>query len=207
LGVSIDGPREYHDRIREFEGAFDKAVNGIKLLIETRKRRKVTHPHIRIASIIDPGNFGNSIFVIDLANELEVDGLAFGNLMFYTPRIKEKIAKFKDDTGLDISFVNAMELKEDHDFKLDRDGLKKFLDYTKESSRVSIRFDPPNPDYINLYTFKDPSPESRCLNPWTSVTIMPDGKVVPCQGLILGNIKQDKLRTLWNNEKIKNSAD
>jgi MoaA/NifB/PqqE/SkfB family radical SAM enzyme len=203
FSVSIDGPRDYHDSVRGIEGAFDKAVRGLKLLIKARLERKVSHPHIRIASIIDPQNLANSIFVIDLANELKVDELAFGNLMFYTPEVKRRFDSFRKISDLDVSFINGMELRDDHKFSLDTGTLKKFLEYARTSSKVPVCFVPPQVDFINYYTLKSPSDGSTCLNPWFSVTIMPDGSVTPCQGLILGNIRNEKLRKLWNSDKIK----
>ena len=203
FSVSIDGPRDYHDRVRGVAGAFDKAVKGLELLLEARKERKAPRPHIRIASIIDPGNLDNSIFVIDLANKLGVDELAFGNLMFYTPEIKEQFLEFRKRTGLDVSFINGMELKSDHKFNIDDDKLKKFLDYARKSSRIPVCFVPPGTDFFSYYSFKYPSIRSRCLNPWFSVTIMPDGTATPCQGLLLGNIKKERLMKMWNKKAVR----
>lgn len=198
FSVSIDGPRGYHDSVRGVEGAFDKAVAGLELLVKRRKEKKGSFPHIRIASIIDPQNLDNSIFVIDLANRLGVDELAFGNLMFYTPEIKKQFGRFKQEFGLDVSAINGVELREGHPFAISKERLKEFLDRARHSSRVPVCFVPPGADFFNYYSFKYPSRKSRCLNPWYSVTILPDGSVTPCQGLILGNIKKDKLMKLWN---------
>jgi len=203
FSVSIDGPRAYHDRVRGVEGAFDKAVNGLRLLIQAKKQKGIKVPHVRIASIIDPQNFENSIFVINLANELKVDEIAFGNLMFYTPQITKEQSLFRDKTGLEVSSINGIELEQGYKFYVDEEKVRKFMDYVHKSSKISVNFVPPKVNFVDYYSYKNPSPESKCLNPWFSVTIMPDGGVTACQGLILGNIQQDRLSKLWNNKMIR----
>ncbi len=203
FSVSIDGARVYHDQARGVEGAFDKAVHGLKLLVEARKKRKATFPHIRIASIIDPQNLDNSISMVHLANELEVDELAFGNLMFYPPSIKKEQKEFGTEAGLDLNFINGIEIDANTRFNIDKEKLAEFLKAARQSKRVPVCFVPENTDFDNYYSFKHPSSRSRCFKPWFSLTVLPDGSLTPCQGLILGNIKEGKFLQCWNSAPIK----
>jgi radical SAM protein with 4Fe4S-binding SPASM domain len=48
-----------------------------------------------------------------------------------------------------------------------------------------------------------------CSEPWSEVTILVDGSVVPCcydahADYPLGNLKKDSLKTIWNSQKAKN---
>jgi radical SAM protein with 4Fe4S-binding SPASM domain len=64
-------------------------------------------------------------------------------------------------------------------------------------------------DRINLLRIA-PAPESNglvCDKPWTSVTILWDGRVVPCcfdydAQYVLGDLKRQSLRDIWNGEQM-----
>ena len=48
--------------------------------------------------------------------------------------------------------------------------------------------------------------QQYCEYPWTSLTVMADGNVVPCtqisnNELVLGNIKENTLEEIWNGKK------
>ena len=48
-----------------------------------------------------------------------------------------------------------------------------------------------------------------CEYPWTSLTVMADGNVVPCtqipnNEIVLGNVKEKSLEEIWNGEEYKN---
>lgn len=44
---------------------------------------------------------------------------------------------------------------------------------------------------------------SWCYNPWHTVTIRGSGDFEVCQVYVIGNIKENKLMDLWNNEKFR----
>ena len=51
--------------------------------------------------------------------------------------------------------------------------------------------------------------DQYCEFPWTSVTVMADGSVVPCTQdydceMIMGDAKKDALESIWNNENYRN---
>jgi len=51
--------------------------------------------------------------------------------------------------------------------------------------------------------------EQYCEFPWTSVTVMADGSVVPCTQdydceMIMGDAKKDTLESIWNNDNYQN---
>jgi radical SAM protein with 4Fe4S-binding SPASM domain len=65
-------------------------------------------------------------------------------------------------------------------------------------------------DAINVLRLEKPSarPLPVCDKPWTSVTILWDGRVVPCcfdyDGILtLGNVNEQSLAEIWNGPKLK----
>lgn len=204
FSVSIDGPEDYHDRVRGVNGAFKNVTNGLRLLIKLKGEQNKTSPHIRIASIVDIENISNSKFILDLAKEIEVDEVAFGALMFYTEEAEKQQKRFQEehDTGGDIMI--GLPIDENHHFDMDMDEVQQFLDDTKKWSKTTTTFVPNDLDFENYYNVeKNPSKASRCLTPWFSATIMPNGDVVPCQEYVVGNIREEKLLDVWNNEKMR----
>jgi len=60
--------------------------------------------------------------------------------------------------------------------------------------------------YYAEFEFKPSSYPPRCLSPWMTVYIFPDGSVRPCEELDFscGNIKENSFREIWNNDSFRN---
>jgi len=203
FSVSIDGHEEYHDRVRGFNGAFNKVTNGLRALVRIKKDRDRILPHIRIASIVDIDKLENSKYVLDLANEIRVDEVAFGNLMFYTKEAEDKQKKFIEEHNTGGEMI-GLAIEDDSIFSRDIDKIQDFSNYSKKYSNIPVSFVPDNIDFENYFAArKYPSKKSKCFTPWFSATIMPNGDVVPCQEYVVGNIREEKLLDIWNNEKMK----
>ena len=204
LSVSIDGPEEYHDNVRGYKGAFRKATEGLKLLVKRRNERKLRIPHIRLASIMSHENIENSRYILQLANDIPVDELAFGNLMFYTPQVVEAQSRFCKKKKTGGNHILGLEVPNDYKFKIDIKRIKKFVKEAPNISRIPIYFAMHNiNDTIeDYYSLKYPSIKSRCLSPWYSAVIEPNGDLTPCQGYVVGNIREKRFRTIWNNKKM-----
>ena len=68
VGISLDGLEETHDGIRGIKGTFNKAVKGVKNLIEVKGNCKVA-----IASVLTKDNYNEIIPLFRLAKKLGVD--------------------------------------------------------------------------------------------------------------------------------------
>jgi len=203
FSISIDGPAEFHDKKRGLPGTFDKAVRGLKLLLEERTQRKLRLPHIRIASIFNPENFDNSKYILNLAQELKVDELAFGYLMFYTPKAEKRQKIFIKKHKVGGNHMIGLGVKDDYEFRFDDDEVKQFFELVKKSP-VPVAFVPPKVEVEKFFNPKlSPSKRSKCLSPWFTSILMPNGDISPCQGYVVGNIKKQSFWKLWNNEKIR----
>jgi len=65
-----------------------------------------------------------------------------------------------------------------------------------------------NKDLVNASHYA----KQYCEYPWTSLTVMADGNVVPCtqisnNEIILGNVNENTLEEIWNGEKYKQIFD
>jgi len=203
FSISLDGPAEYHDEKRGVPGTFLKATTGLKTLIKEREKRKQKFPRIRIASIVNPERLENSKYILDFANDLGVDELAFGYLMFYTKEAKRKQREFMDKYATGGEEMIGLEIDDRYCFTYDRKKLESFLELVKRS-HVPVVFVPPG---VNPEMFFDtslwPAKKSRCFSPWFSLTIMPNGDVSPCRGYVVGNIEKEHFLKIWNNEKMR----
>lgn len=66
IRVSIDGPEEIHDKIRRHPGAFNKAVNGIKVLKSYGKKPMI------VTAVSNLMAFEDLIYMAELAKSLDV---------------------------------------------------------------------------------------------------------------------------------------
>lgn len=204
LSVSLDGPASHHDLYRGFKGAYERLTEGVSVLIKERNKKGRKTPHVRITCIINPANAQDAVFVLKKAEELRVDEVAFGNLMFYPQVYKncqEKIiAEFK--TG-GRHMIGLPIVDKEFPFNLDFRRLKNIYNKIKSEAKIPVFFVPDKIDYEKFFSFKNPSIRSLCLSPWFIATLLPDGNLTSCQDYILGNIKDNSFFPLWNSEKMK----
>lgn len=190
INISIDDLGVQHDFIRGYPGCFEKAIANIKKLrlkeINQRTKRKV----ININCVISENNYAHltNLYSYLIENKLDIDVLAFQH-MYFDPENKpvidlailksqiEKIKRFRT-THSDFSVLFIPEIK-----------FNDLLFYY-------------NPVKDNTY-FKN-----RCNIPWLGLNILPNLEVTPGGGVlgcnnVVGNLKNDTLRKIWNNDRMK----
>ena len=80
--ISVDGPEEYHDRIRGMPGLFSRVEKGIRMLDDARKKNGNSTPVISLTCTVSKANLAALDKVVVLAEELNVDSLVFNNTSF-----------------------------------------------------------------------------------------------------------------------------
>lgn len=207
LAISLDGADEttqYHRGL--VKNSFEKISLGIKKTIKVRKNN--LFPNIRIATVISRYNLHNFEKILDLAIILKVDQWSLSHYFFYPQKIKLAQEKFaqKYNMGSDIWGDYIGENQSLFPFpkieiiKQKYRNLTNYIDSHHFPIRISLKRDL---DINKYYRNTMPSNKSHCHSPLNQVFIRGNGDVEICQGYILGNIKNQSLKSLWHNEKAR----
>lgn len=205
--ISLDGFRETNDAIRG-EGSYRKVIDGIRAINEEKKKRKSPIPHVGIVTTVSNMNYMDLDRLVEATKDI---GLSWHiiNLGTYT---NEKIGEEQRayvKAALDIDsyywrgFANG--------YNEGIDGVK-FAEILRNVHAVKakhpvITVPVIKPECIGAY-YSDLERviRDRCLAPWFSVNINYNGDVHFCADYpdyILGNIKNEKLRDIYNNDKAR----
>lgn len=204
LSVSLDGPASHHDVYRGCRGAYKKLTQGVRQLVQERKKSQTKTPHVRITGIINPSKSADALFVLKKAEELGVDEVAFGNMMFYPVEERDKQeAIIKNYAVGGNHMIGYPIIKRKFPFEIDRLGLKKVYCEIKSQASIPVCFAPNEINYDDYFSFKSPLIKSYCLSPWFIATLLSNGDLTSCQEFVFGNITGEKFTRLWNNKKAK----
>jgi len=204
LLISVDGPKDVHDRVRGVPGTYDKVMAGVERVLAVKRDRRATKPYVTFVTTVNRDNATEFHRVYDIAAELGVDfvGLQFGTFTTektgraYEERLRKTLGceatswrgfLSYDHSGLDVAAV--------------QEGLRRI-----RSARHPF----------GTYFIPDLSPEElpryysttgrmngcrTCIVPWIRADILPNGDVYPCidfPDYIVGNIHETPLTKLWN---------
>jgi len=206
--ISLDGPPEVHNQIRGVEGAFNRAAEGAKALVEARRRRGTHGPMLSFLCTISKSNYQYLQETLEHAIMLNGDFMQVSHVAFFSPELVDKHnAMFTKESiktmGLEMDLPSIRDgLYENEMAPEDVRNLVPLMDRVKRSAkgRIMLTFEPrlPNdliaPYYLDVYY---PFVE-RCDALWGSLNVGPDGRVSPCLNFVLGNITQHTIRELWN---------
>ena len=208
--ISIDGPEEYHDRIRGMEGLFRRVERGIEALVEARKKRKSGTPIISLTCTISKANLSVLDQVIPLAERLQVDSLVFNNTSFQSREtvachnrcVNEEMGA-KENLRFIYPSIPEGGYYESEITEEDLPALEQAIaniHLMAKTSPLRIALAPFSmkssllrPYYLDMsYPFPD-----ICDFLWKSIRIHPDGTVSPCLGFIAGNIREKSVKEIW----------
>lgn len=185
IAVSLDSPRkEIHDRLRGVPGAYEKALDGLRNLVEHRNQNKLPS-QIILNTVISGTNFMDVPSMVSLAKELGVDHIYF--------------------LGVDLAPASVstdhLEMKEEY-----LDKLREVLDFLTEEKKKN--------DFINTslrhlklmreYQFIDAPFPYECLAGYTSLYVDTYGKIYPCNSFLerkkhVDTLENGKtLKDVWN---------
>lgn len=199
IWISLDGTKEYYNKFRGVENAFERTTQGILYLKEAKEKYSKITPRILIDTIISNENISSLQELINLLGNLKIDELSLIHTCYVPPNAIKETEKFlkmeniysgqfTTTTG---SFCTNARLQ-----KKDEILIKK---YCKEN---------------NLFVFIDPilkkppnkvRSKVKCLFPWMNMEIFPWGDVCVCpilDKIIIGNIREKPLMEIWNSSKM-----
>jgi radical SAM protein with 4Fe4S-binding SPASM domain len=203
--VSVDGPREVHDRIRGMQGSFQKIADGVKAVREARNGNG-RKPEIVVNTTISPGNQDVLLETYKTVEAMGADRMILSQLWFTNEEIgtaneayfREKFSAHAPSWRGFVADVSVLDTQRIADQMGEMSLLK---------SPMELRFLPDlHPGQVRDY-YQKPSEafgKSRCLVPWLEAEILPNGEVTPCSDrpdLIMGNVKNARFRDIWNNDQ------
>jgi MoaA/NifB/PqqE/SkfB family radical SAM enzyme len=202
LNVSLDGVAALHDSIRGLPGVFDQIKEGLVLVDQFKKEKKSKKPLINIQCTINAYNYEYLEELLEVAKEVGANALTYHHLIFLN---KGLIEKQKDiDATLECSsrgwegFVFEPKLdyaKLDEKIKFIKSGKYPFsLDFFPNFSSQGLK------EYYTDSEYKPQEYPGRCLSPWITAYVFPDGGLRPCLNSTFsyGNLKEEDFRSIWN---------
>jgi radical SAM protein with 4Fe4S-binding SPASM domain len=204
LNVSIDGAGQLHDKIRGMAGLYDKISAGLKEIASLKKEKKIKKPLINLQCTINRYNYTFLDQMLDVAKEVQADSITFHHLIFVSRDMIEQQKAF--DIRLQCSstnwegFVFEPGIQPDvlhrkiKGIKNERNGFP--IDFYPNFSLQELREYYENPDYLSQNS------AARCVSPWMTSYIFPDGALRPCLNLdySFGNVKAEPFPQLWNSD-------
>ncbi|KRV46484.1 hypothetical protein AQ490_11335 [Wenjunlia vitaminophila] len=172
--VSLDGPREVHDDVRNVPHAFDRLRAGLELLDRVRpdlavEGRCAVHRH----------NFRHLGETVDAAHELGLRGISFSATDLHN---EEAFRRFG---AIDEAYVEALAIRgEDLDeLAVQLAALRR--DHAEDFASGYISDTPQDLDRLLTHYYRAVNgraefPPVRCNAPWTSAILEYDGTVRPC---------------------------
>lgn len=201
LFLSLDGTAEIHDRIRGRQGAFDRAMRGVEIILGRNPP-----PRISIFCVITPWNIDDLVPFLTQMAALPLETVGFMHTNFTTKEMAETHNHLWGDTyPATPSNVGPFDPTE-----IDLPRLLEAVNGLKAcSTPFDVGFSP------NLCTLGDLErfyrrPEvligSSCSDIDRTLMVKSDGRVIPCHGrcydLTVGNVNEQALAEIWNSRAI-----
>jgi MoaA/NifB/PqqE/SkfB family radical SAM enzyme len=213
--VSLDGPPRIHDRIRGRQGLFRKAVDGVRALVEERRRVGSPTPIVGLNFTISRENLASIAAMVPIALDLEVDFIQFQHTIFDSTENVEKHnqrfgSNYAAKLGIDVldPSILAGEYYESRLAPEEVHVIQESLALAERRANGRIRMmQLPNlrPDMIAPYYLELDHPfRGGCSGLWKTLRIMPDGTASPCLHVVAGNIVDKGLVELWNGPTMRN---
>ncbi len=213
IDVSIDGREKQHDEIRGHKNLFQTAISGINEINEIKKRKKSTYPDIDIAVVILPQNYRELYEFLEDMNRIPIRSVAINHLSFLTREQHEAQRKFIDEKfGPSHYFFPVLGMQDIEKSGIDKNILAQQVEKIERNRdkfnfqiRWSREYEPET--VINYYT-KELSDNintmsSHCYAIYNTMTIDPYGDMYLCHNYKFGNIKEQSIKEVWNNDKAR----
>ena len=205
--VSVDGPKEIHDRIRGMDGSFQRIADGVKAVLEARNGGGA-RPQVIVNTTISPGNQDALLSTYETVEAMGADEMILSQLWFTTEQIGRANEayfreKFNAHAGSWRGFVMDVSV-------LDSQAIaRQMREMSQRKSAMQLRFLPDlHPGQVPEYYARPEEAfgKTRCFVPWLETEILPNGDVTPCSDrpdLIVGNIRKERFLDVWNNESYR----
>ena len=200
LHISLDGPEDLHNHIRRVPGMFERIDRSIRLLRAAQEAHNRDNPRITVGCTLSALNQSRVDEIVAVAAQWRTP-LSFLPIFFSTPDQDEATRRM----------IGAADIKPEdwqlpkHICQVDVDTLADALARARQQGRnlaVEVEFGVETRDDIrNRYYDPSFADNNKCLYPWHTTRVNPEGDVYPCSLLVpMGNVRDRPLAEIWNGE-------
>lgn len=207
--VSIDGKGDVHNNVREpdrhlrmadgsHKTAYERATEGVLLLQELKKKKRLKHPAVVVNCALTPDNYEHAGEMIEVAQSLGAVALNFQHLwMFTEAMVAAHNARWGDAHPVSYEESGGMEPK-----PMDVDRVIRVVrEIERMPKNIPVIFHPELSDEeIRIY-YNEPETFVRrrpAACAWLNTDILPNGDVSPCFDMVCGNITETRFTEIWN---------
>ncbi len=211
LGLSLDGPPEIHDKIRNKTGVFDKLKSGFDLL--QHERARLGKPKMNVSlifSTLTPENQYHIPQLIETARYFSPRQMFISYLTFVFPGM-DKATNALMSKKLNTRFPGLEAFVSDTS-KYDLPHIEKLTDIMNDGGFTKdfhVQFNPQlYASEIKRY-YTDPKftmGRKTCFRPWFIAEILPDGQMNFCPdytGYSFGDVTKEDLLKIWNSSEAR----
>ncbi len=192
--VSLDGPEDIHDRIRNIPNAWQQLKEGVHYIKSIAPDFKIT-----ARTVIHRLNFQYWSDIVDSAKEIglnqvsflpaDISSHAFNREILWSEQRQHDILPGKKDLP-DLKYITETIIE-----SYAADIIKGFIAENPEKLRKIYAY------YAAFYGL-NPFPYKKCNAPWVSTVVEADGTVRPCFfHPPLGNIRNQSLENILNSDE------
>lgn len=206
ITFSLDGPEKIHDEIRSIPGTFTRLISGIKIL-KDMKTNGAKIPALSVSTYISAINQKKLAQTLRVVNKTGIKDWGVGVITHNTDKLTSETKKILNIKG-SMAIGNLEELNDEvKNINLDiLNNQREACKVINEGDDYNLNIIFPSKDAINNYYDPDWNEVSNCTCRWSRTVISPYGEVFPCvnlsmAGCIVGDIKEQQLKEIWNGEK------
>lgn len=210
LSISLDGPKDVHNRLRGNDKLFDAMMEGIDNVQFFRRELKKKNLMILISMVISSENYDRIEEVYEIACEKKIDWFNIQFLNFTTPETSDSSHEYmKQRFGIDdapwkyfcdpqYNNIDACHVEK---------SIKRILEL-KRDVPISVLGGFKTAGKIKDYYFSvKPLKKNICLIPFTGMHIVMPGKATHCIDYPFyeyGDLRYESIESVWYGEKAQN---
>lgn len=206
LHVSIDGTEKVHDKVRKEPGSFSKTLQG---LLALEKKRKKGRPAVSIFFTLNELNYLDLKACLQFFQGLNLDVKQF---VVRHPLFLPEKRNFSQDFAQKFGVAPSWDPYQIHENRgvpvyrpssIDVERLKEELEAAKQVKTPLLSFFPDlcDEEIKAHYQGEHLSRFRRCVAPWLSAAVGPNGDFYLCPYFSVGNIREKSVRNLWQNAR------
>jgi radical SAM protein with 4Fe4S-binding SPASM domain len=203
LNISVDGPAEVHDGIRRVPGMFARIDRNIGFLRAAQKELKRTNPQVTIGCTVSALNQDRLDEIVEAAARWQTP-LGLLPIFYSTPAQDDatrRLVRMAEGKPEDWHLPSRVR-------EVDVEALAASLARTRRAARqrgVELELGIETRDDIRRRYYRPwHADNNKCLYPWHTVRLSPDGEVYPCSIMVpMGNVRSRSLAAIWNGETYK----